>query len=123
MLLPLLQTETFFFALSTPQSVASSSYCIILVLRLPDVRPLNLREELQPAAVLADLAHPADLAHRALVFGVVLGPVERALLVRRAAVNGREAGGADVKLGELVKLNLHGVVGIPLALRLGLLGL
>jgi hypothetical protein len=73
--------------------------------------------------VLANLAHLAHLAYHALVLGVVLGAVESALLVRGSAVDGRKAGGADLKLGELVELNLDRVVGIPLALRLGLLGL
>lgn len=73
--------------------------------------------------MLSNLANLADRAHRALVLGVVLGSVKRALLVRGAAVDGREAGSADLELGKLVELNLHGVVGVTLALRLGSLGL
>ena len=73
--------------------------------------------------MLSNLANLADRAYRTLVPGVVLGPVKRALLVRGAAVDGREAGRADLELGKLVELNLHGVVRVALALRLGFLGL
>lgn len=73
--------------------------------------------------MFSNLADLADRAHRALVLSVVLGSVKRALLVRGAAVDGREAGGADLKLGELIELDLHGVMGVALALRLGSLGL
>lgn len=89
--------------------------------------PLQLvvssEEELQPAAVLAHLAHLADGAHGALVLAVVLGPVEGALLVRRAAVDGRVASRADLELSELVELDLNLVVRVSLCKRLGLLGL
>lgn len=83
----------------------------------------HLSKELQAAPVLPNLAHLADSARLALVLGVVLGPVVRALLGRRAAVDGRVAGGAHVKLGELVELDLDGVAGVALALPLGLVGL
>lgn len=73
--------------------------------------------------MLSDLANLADCAHRALVLGVVLGSVKCALLVRGTAVDGREAGSADLKLGKLIELDLHGVVRVALALRLGSLGL
>ena len=73
--------------------------------------------------MLADLADAADDTHGAPVLGVVLGPVERALLVRRAAVDGRVAGRADLELGELVKLDLNLVVWVALSQCLGLLGL
>jgi hypothetical protein len=69
---------------------------------------------------LADLAHPAD---GALVLAVVLGAVKGALLVRGAAVDWRETRCADLELGELVKLNFDGVVGVALALSLDSLGL
>lgn len=73
--------------------------------------------------MLTNLADPANGAHGALVLGVVLGPVKRALLERGATVDRRVAGGADLELGELVKLNLDRVVGVALALRLGSAGL
>lgn len=71
-------------------------------------------------AHLADLAHDA---HGALVLGVVLGPVKRALLERGAAVDRRVAGRANLEFGKLVKLDLDCVVRVPLALRLCLAGL
>ena len=71
-------------------------------------------------AHLAHLTHPAD---GALVLGVVLGPVKRTLLERCAAVDRCIARRADFELGELVKLNLDGVVGVALALGLGPPGL
>ena len=67
-------------------------------------------------ADLADLAHHADST---LVLGVVLGSIKRALLERGAAVNRGVAGGADLKLSELVKFDLNRVVRAALALRLG----
>ncbi len=73
--------------------------------------------------MLANLAHLADPARAALVLCVVLGAIKRTLLVCRAAVDGGEAGRTDVKLGKLVKLNIDGVAGVALALRLGLPGL
>ena len=73
--------------------------------------------------MLADLADAADDAYGALVLGVVLGAVEGALLKRRAAVDGRVARRAHLELRELVVLDLHRVVRVALALRLGLLGL
>jgi hypothetical protein len=73
--------------------------------------------------MLADLAHLAHHAHGALVLGVVLGAVERALLERRARVDGRVAGGAHLELGKLVKLDLDRVVGVAFALGFGLAGL
>lgn len=73
--------------------------------------------------MLADLAHLTDGAHGALVLGVVLGPVKRALLVRRAAVDWCVAGCADLELGELVELDLNLVVRVALSQCLGLLGL
>lgn len=85
--------------------------------------PQNSSKQLEPAPVLPNLAHLAHAAHAALVLGVVLGPVKRALLKRRAAVDGRVAGRAHLELGKLVKLNLDRVVRVALALRLGLFGL
>lgn len=73
--------------------------------------------------MLADLAHLANGAHGALVLAVVLGPVERALLIRVAAVDGRVTGRADLELGELVELDLNLVVRVALSQCLGLLGL
>ena len=84
---------------------------------------MSLREELQPAAVLADLADAADDAHGTLVLGVVLSAVERALLERRAAVDGRVARRTHIKFCELVVLDFDRVVRVALALRLGPLGL
>jgi hypothetical protein len=71
-------------------------------------------------ANLTHLAHPAD---RALVLGVILGPVEGALLEGCSTVDGGVAGGTDLELGKLVELNLYRVVGVALALSLCLLGL
>lgn len=73
--------------------------------------------------MLANLAHLAHLADHTLVPGVVLGTVEGTLLIRIAAVDWRETGTAYLELGELVKVDFNSVIGIPLALRLGLLGL
>ena len=73
--------------------------------------------------MLAHLAHLADDAHSTLVLGVVLGTVERAFFVGRAAVDGSVAGRANFKLGELVELDLDRIVRVALALRLGLAGL
>lgn len=73
--------------------------------------------------MLTNLANPANGAHGALVLGVVLGPVKRALLESGAAVDGCVAGGADLELGELVKLNLDRIVGVALALGFGSAGL
>lgn len=73
--------------------------------------------------MLADLAHLTHGAHGAFVLGVILGAVECALLERRAAVDGRVAGSANLELGELVELDLDRVVRVTLALRLGLAGL
>ena len=73
--------------------------------------------------MLADLADAADDTHGALVLGVVLGAIEGALLERRAAVDRRVARRAYLELRELVVLDLHRVVRVALALRLGLLGL
>ncbi len=83
----------------------------------------TLGDELQPAAVLANLAHLADRTHRALVLGVVLGAIKRARLEGRAAVDGGVAGSTDLELGELVELDLYRVVRVALALSLGLLSL
>lgn len=68
-------------------------------------------------ANLADLAH---CAHHALVLAVVLGPVERTLLVRRTAVNRGVASRADLEFCELVKFDLYCIVWVALALGLGL---
>jgi len=73
--------------------------------------------------VLAHLAHLADLAHGALVLGMVLGAVKRALLVRSAAVDRGVTGGANFELGELVELDVHRIMRVPLALSLRLAGL
>jgi hypothetical protein len=71
--------------------------------------------------VLANFADLADCADGALELGVVLAAVEGARLKARAAVDGRVAGGTDFELGKLVELDLDGVVGVALALRLDLL--
>jgi len=68
--------------------------------------------------VLANLADLADCAYRALVLCMVLGAVKCAFLVAGTAINRRVAGRADLKLRELVKLNLHRVVRITLTLSL-----
>lgn len=80
----------------------------------------GLEEKLQTTPVLTDLANLTHRAHRALELGVVLGAVERTFLVRCAAVDGRVAGRANFKLGKLVEFDLHRVVRVALALRLGL---
>lgn len=71
-------------------------------------------------ANLADLTHDAN---RALVLGVVLGPVECALLIRRAAVDWCVASRADIELGKLIELNLDRIIWVALALSLGSTGL
>ncbi len=73
--------------------------------------------------MLSDLADFANDADGALVLGVVLRPVERTLLVGRAAIDRCMAGRADLELGELVVFDLHRVVWVALALGLGFLGL
>lgn len=70
--------------------------------------------------MLAHLTNLTDRAYSALVLAVVLGPVKGAFLVRRAAVNGRMTGRANLKLGELIKLNFYGIVWVTLAQSLGL---
>ena len=107
-----------------PRLVRRQAHHLLNQLPLPvQAETFSSSKKLQPAPVLADLADLAHGAHGALVLGVVLGPVERALLEGGAAVDGRVAGRADLKLGELVKLNLDRVVRVALALRLGLAGL
>lgn len=76
------------------------------------------KEQLQAAAVLTNLAYLTHCADRALVPGMVLGPVKGALLVCGAAIDGRVAGGADLELGELVELDLDRVARVVLALCL-----
>lgn len=71
-------------------------------------------------ADFADFTHPA---HGALELGVVLGPIKRTLLERRAAVDRSVTGGAYLEFGKLVKLDVDGVVGVSLALSFRLLGL
>lgn len=66
--------------------------------------------------MLSDLAHLADGADGALVLGVVLGPVERALLVCGAAVDRGMAGRTDLELGKLVILDLYRIMWVTLAL-------
>lgn len=95
----------------------------LILVRRYIIDDFGLGKEFQPASMLSDLTHPADPARRALVRGVVLGAVERALLVWRPAIDRCEARRADVELSELIKLNLNGVVRIPLTLRLSPLGL
>jgi hypothetical protein len=73
--------------------------------------------------MLANLANLAYSADGTLVLGVVLGAVKRALLECGAAVDGGVTRGTDVKLGKLIEFNVDRVVGVPLALRLHLLGL
>lgn len=88
----------------------------------PD-HPSRLRKQFQATPVLPNLAHLADPAHLSLELGLVLRPVIRTLLVRRAAVDGRVAGGADIELGELVELDLDCIAGVALTLLLRLVGL
>lgn len=66
--------------------------------------------------MLSDLAYLADGAYGALVSGVILGTVERALLVHGTAVDGGVTGRTDLKFGELVIFDLYCVVRIALAL-------
>ena len=75
--------------------------------------------------MLAHLTHSTNRTDAPLEPAVVLGPVKRAFLKRRAAVDGRVAGRAHLELGELVELDLDRVVRVALALSLcfaGLLG-
>ena len=73
--------------------------------------------------MLSNLADLTDLADLALVLGMVLGPVKGAFLIRCSAVDGRVAGRANVKLRELVELDLNGIAGVALALLLRFGGL
>lgn len=73
--------------------------------------------------MLSNFADVANNAQAALVLGVVLGPVERALLVGGAAVDRCMAGGADLELCELVILDLYRIMRVALALSLGFPGL
>lgn len=50
---------------------------------------LSLSEQFKPTAMLAHLTDLAHGAHGPLVLGVVLGPVERALLECRTTVDRR----------------------------------
>jgi hypothetical protein len=73
--------------------------------------------------MLANLAHFANPADAALELGMVLGSIKRTLLERCATVDGSVAGGADLKLGKLVELDVYAVIGVSLTQSLGLLGL
>lgn len=75
------------------------------------------------AAAAADSAHFADLAHSALVLGLVLGAVEGTRDARLAGVDGRVARTADVELGKSVEFNVDGVSGRALSNGLELAGL
>jgi len=70
--------------------------------------------------VLANFAHLADNADGALILCVVLGAVKCAFFVAGTAVDWRVASRADLKLGKLIKFNLHRVVRVTLALSLSL---
>ncbi len=65
--------------------------------------------------MLSNLAHLTDSADSSLVLAVVLGPVERALLVWCAAVDRRVTGRAYLKLCKLIVLDLDCVMRIALA--------
>lgn len=71
-------------------------------------------------ANLANLTHPADSS---LVFRVIFGAIERALFVRRAAVNWCKTGSTNLEFSKLIKLNVNGVVRVSLALGFGSSGL
>lgn len=73
--------------------------------------------------MLANFTHFTYPAHGALILGVIFGAIEGTLLVRSTAVDRRMAGCAHIKLGELVELDLNGIIGIALTLSLCLLGL
>ena len=73
--------------------------------------------------MLANLADLADRAHRALVLGMVFGPVKGAFLVCRSAVNRCVASSANLKFRKLVELDLYRVMRVALTLRLRFLGL
>ena len=69
---------------------------------------------------LGHLGYPADAA---LVLLVVLSTSKGVSHARRATEDRGEGGGANVELGELVKVNIDGILRISLALSLDLLGL
>lgn len=73
--------------------------------------------------MLANLTDLTDSAYGALVLGVVLGSIKCTLLEGGTAVDGCVTGGTDFKLSELIKLDFDGIVRIPFALSLCLLGL
>lgn len=73
--------------------------------------------------MLANLTYFTNSADSALVLGVILRAIEGTLLICSTAIDRGMAGCAHIELGELVELNFNSIVGIALALSLGLLGL
>jgi hypothetical protein len=73
--------------------------------------------------VFSNLTHFANLAHSALVLGVIFGAIKCTLLIRCSTVDWGVAGSTNLKLGELIKLNVNRIVRVSLTLSLGLFGL
>lgn len=73
--------------------------------------------------MLTDLTHLTYSTDATLELGMILGPVECALLIRGTTIDGRVAGGTYVELSKLIKLDLDGIVRVAFALRFVLLGL
>ena len=94
-----------------------------LLFQTPDAIPpkANLRNQLQAASILTNLTDLANSAHGALVLGVVHAAVKCAHLEWAATVDWSVGCSADVKLGELVKLNLDRIHWVALADSLDLL--
>jgi hypothetical protein len=98
------------------------SYCLVLSqLQVIIIRASG--EQLQTAAVLANLANIANPAQGAFVLRVVLGAIKGTRFEWRSAVDGGVTSSTDLKLGELIELNLYSIVGVALTLRFCLLGL
>lgn len=65
----------------------------------------------QPTSRRANRADLADLAHRALVFGVILDAIKWAGRALFARVDWRERGSANIKLVEAVEFDFYRVAG------------
>lgn len=84
---------------------------------------LGRNEQAQATGWGANLGHLGYPADTALVLFVVLGTSEGVGHTRRAAEDGGEGGGADIELGELIELDIDGILRVALALSLDLLRL
>lgn len=73
--------------------------------------------------MFANLANFAYTAYSTLIFRMILRAIKSTLFVRCAAVNWRVAGRTNLKFSKLIKLDIDGIVGVPLALCFGSSGL